>query len=589
MEVIMKKLFMFLALALSMKATDVFAAGRKRGATESLESEKSVQRQRVDDPGHANEENKGCWSTFFSRHFSSSSPSTALVPVDPRSMQALLNHSSDDIFKTRVVPYLNGNDIANFRLVSKEMQNFSWRHNHLLSVSDLHQAMTRIRREQQFLTGLNIRGLGAAADPAQFLYLCCQFKVLSLAGLAGGARVMAAALATLPDGAVPALEELDLSGTGATLAEITAILTRCPNLRKLSVRDFALGAALATLPEGVGLNLEELSLPDDLNGAIEALITRFTRLKNIRFFSSYHYNYFVQTALHLAAGRGQTETIQALLNRDADVHAQDQNRWTALHCAADNGQTATVRALLARDANVLAGDNNRFTALHFAARNGHTETVRALLEAGANVLAVDQNGLALHLAALYGHTAIVEALLDAGADVNAGPIGGNTALHLAAARGHKDTVQFLLSRRADVKKTASSSFGNRTALHGAVGNGHTATVEILLRAGASVNAATASGTTALHGAAGNGHTEIVRALLDAGANVHAANASGWTALHGAAFHGHTATVLALLNAPGINRNNVADVLHNPRLTNAGIRTMLQGHLDPPAPQWCVIS
>jgi ankyrin repeat protein len=144
--------------------------------------------------------------------------------------------------------------------------------------------------------------------------------------------------------------------------------------------------------------------------------------------------------LHTAAEYGRTATVQELLQRGADVHAEQD---IAVCAAAARGHTATVQALLAAGADVHAQQGE---ALCEAAQGGHNATVQVLLAAGAGVHA--QQDRALCEAAQGGHTAIVQALLAAGADVHAQQ---DEALCEAAAGGHTTTVQALLAAGADAR------------------------------------------------------------------------------------------------------------------------------------------
>ena len=72
------------------------------------------------------------------------------------------------------------------------------------------------------------------------------------------------------------------------------------------------------------------------------------------------------------------------------AHAEDLNE-TLLN-AAKEGQTETVQALIAKGADVNAKEKNGWTALIRAAKKGHIDIVKALLEAGADVNAKDKMG-----------------------------------------------------------------------------------------------------------------------------------------------------------------------------------------------------
>jgi hypothetical protein len=146
------------------------------------------------------------------------------------------------------------------------------------------------------------------------------------------------------------------------------------------------------------------------------------------------------TALHYASYNGHTESVRALLEKGAAVNAENNTKcafgdgcrrrqrpcgrfglWvsvsapcrdTALHDASCNGHTESVRALLEKGADVNAENNTkcafgdgcrrrqrpcgrfglwvsvsapcRNTALHDASRSGDTESVKALLKKGAD-------------------------------------------------------------------------------------------------------------------------------------------------------------------------------------------------------------
>ena len=91
-----------------------------------------------------------------------------------------------------------------------------------------------------------------------------------------------------------------------------------------------------------------------------------------------------ETALMMAALKGQTDWVQRLLDRGARLESPAPPAWTALHYAASGPEPRTVALLLARGALVDARSPNGTTALMMAARYGHEDAVQLLLQKGAD-------------------------------------------------------------------------------------------------------------------------------------------------------------------------------------------------------------
>ena len=88
------------------------------------------------------------------------------------------------------------------------------------------------------------------------------------------------------------------------------------------------------------------------------------------------------------------QTINALINADADVRARDVFGFTPLHWAAGwVGKAEAVTALIAAGAVIEAKTDIGFTPLHRAAGYGTAEIINALLEEGADVTARAKNGV----------------------------------------------------------------------------------------------------------------------------------------------------------------------------------------------------
>ena len=115
-----------------------------------------------------------------------------------------------------------------------------------------------------------------------------------------------------------------------------------------------------------------------------------------------------ETALMMAALRGQTEWARRLIERGAAVH---KNGWSPLHYAATGPTTPLVALLLDRGAAIEAASPNGTTPLMMAAQYGTEASVELLLARGADVRARNDRGLmAVDFARLGGREALVTRL-----------------------------------------------------------------------------------------------------------------------------------------------------------------------------------
>ena len=168
------------------------------------------------------------------------------------------------------------------------------------------------------------------------------------------------------------------------------------------------------------------------------------------------------TALHQAAWGGHVEVVEFLINKGADIEAQDPWGTTVLHWAAWRGHVEVMKLLLDSGANPDTQDSAGGSPLHFAAHSGQESMVQVLLNYGANVNAkavfryvrikcrdVEQRctpgRTPLHEAAWAGRNGVITLLINRGADSSAQDANGWTALQRAAIRSAGDTVRLLVS------------------------------------------------------------------------------------------------------------------------------------------------
>ena len=251
---------------------------------------------------------------------------------------------------------------------------------------------------------------------------------------------------------------------------------------------------------------------------------------------------FYGNALSAAVGEGHESTLRLLIEKGANVNADNGNPRTALHLASANGHKAIAELLIEKGADIHAKQFSYGTALHTAAETGQKAIVELLIEKGADVnVQSGYYGSALLAAASRNYEDIMKLLIENGADINAQIDKFGTTLQGAALESSETTLKLLIENGADIN-AQGGLFG--TALGAAASRGFEATVKLLIENGADVNAEDASGT-ALCAAAASGSEAIVKLLIEKGADVNAEDASG-TALCAAAASGRKAIVKLLI-------------------------------------------
>lgn len=216
------------------------------------------------------------------------------------------------------------------------------------------------------------------------------------------------------------------------------------------------------------------------------------------------------SAFLIACFLGHDDVVKTLAEHGADVNAAyeigssqgSSGNQTALTVAAARGNCPMCALLLKLGADLNVVSDSGYTPLMWSLANGSSEdAAELLLKAGANPDPDAESRIAISTS--------------------------TTPLILASTNGMTAIVKALLKRNVAVDKVDGDGW---TALKRASNEGHEEVVSLLLKAGASPNIADHEGWTALINAAGKGHVEICKALLKAGADVNATGTRGRTPL-----------------------------------------------------------
>lgn len=346
-----------------------------------------------------------------------------------------------------------------------------------------------------------------------------------------------------------------------------------------------------------------------------------------------------RTPLMVSVREGHVSTAACLLNRGADLHADqgesnllfqslcyinpeflDQviSRGASLEVRNEDGSTPllefasqsnlkAVERLLDRSVNLQARTNDGRTALHLAAMNNHPAVVGSLISRGAPRGAKDQDGFTpLMRGCQKGLTKVLKILLDHDADLNARSDHGQTALHYAAREGHLLVVNHLLSRGAPLgtkdntgvtplmlsiensRRRVRKRFlelgadvnarddNGWTALHYAAKVGNNPVINDLASRGAPLDAKDRQGFTPLTVSIQNRHLKVLERLLGCGADLNVSDNLGWTPLHEAAYEGFLAAADLLISKGALLEARTSKT-HHTHATPLHISTFRRGN------------
>lgn len=189
-----------------------------------------------------------------------------------------------------------------------------------------------------------------------------------------------------------------------------------------------------------------------------------------------------------AAGRGNVDDINRLLEEGANINVQDTNGRTPVMIATYNNDAAAVKALIDAGADINMRDHMKYNVFLYAGAEGYIEILKLAIKAGADP----------HITNRYGGVAVIP----------------------ASERGHVDVVKLLLTE-TDINVSHVNNLG-WTALIEAIilnngGKRQQEIIKLLIDHGADVNIPDREGVTPLEHTRNRGFKEIENMLLEAGA------------------------------------------------------------------------
>ena len=255
---------------------------------------------------------------------------------------------------------------------------------------------------------------------------------------------------------------------------------------------------------------------------------------------------------------GRIDPVRLLLDHGADIHASLPPFWsdeymTALYQALWYTRMDLAAFLVEKGANIDAQDRNGTTGLMVASQMMNRFVVESSIGFGANLEIQDDNGnTALLVAANRGSFDMLRDSKPLKVDL----LTDNTN---KAQRHNEKQVQDFLD---ELKETYKCSDFKAMKQHHMRDPWYTipeGVAPVLIRHGADVNAQESDGNTALIIASEKGDLEMVQLLLSNGVDVEVKNKKGMTALHAACCNGHSAVVYELLRHRAACLNHYSDV------------------------------
>ncbi|XP_076109489.1 uncharacterized protein LOC143078512 [Mytilus galloprovincialis] len=265
----------------------------------------------------------------------------------------------------------------------------------------------------------------------------------------------------------------------------------------------------------------------------------------------------LRSPLHKACREGNEEKVVSILEITSDyefINKDDIHGWTLLHVACMMQNTNMVNLLLTKHADINKITNTGATPLYIASFYGRNEIVEILISNRADINKCNLNGFSpLHISCYFGYKAICTTLLHTGSDKNGEDNDHETPLSIACEMGHCELVDLLLENEVRLKK--KNRDGN-APIHIACIKGHSKIVERMISINQSiVNLPNIKGSTPLHLSCQKGPLELVKVLLKNNALLSLTDEDNCVPFFIACLNGRTEIVeeiLNLQNGPRVN-------------------------------------
>jgi uncharacterized protein len=254
-------------------------------------------------------------------------------------------------------------------------------------------------------------------------------------------------------------------------------------------------------------------------------------------------NTYERTPLHIAAENGQTEIVDLLLKKGADINTRDRTNGaplsqgnSALILAAAMNHLDTVQLLLAqtKKPDVLLREREGKTAFWFAVANENLEMVKLLYSHGSKINLPDKTGASVLTATvLHKKYDVLDFLVSKGANINMADNSGSTPLMTAIGlQGvNRPVVLAYLKKFLTFKPKLNHLDSDDSALHLAAFFGFIDAVKLLLENGANINLQSeASGRTPLYVTAISKNIDTAKVLMKEGAKTEIPDKAGYTPL-----------------------------------------------------------